>query len=92
MNLCRIVSDEQMSAWRNSWLGLGAVAGALAMLVAMQAWEHVLPPPPFAVGAPQIIEQGPMRTVLRMRTRHGQSEVLCTITIDHARRSYAVNC
>jgi hypothetical protein len=87
----RIVSDEETERWRNAWLALGGVAGALAMLVAMQAWERVLPPP-LAVEAPQIIEQGPMRTVLRVHTRRGDADVVCTITVDHARRSFVVNC
>ena len=92
MSPVRIVSDSEAAVSRNAWLGLGGVAGALAMLVVLQAWESVRPPPPLTVGAPQIIEQGPMRTVVRVVTRRGAAEALCTLTIYHVRRSYAVNC
>lgn len=92
MNLMRIMSDEQFAAWRNAWLALGAIGGAIALLAAMQAWQWVVLPATFDVQAPQIIEQGPMRTVLRVTTRRGDVEVLCTVTIDHARRSFVIAC
>lgn len=95
MKAHRIVSDTESAAWRNAWLSLGAIGGAVITLALTVVAKPIVDrafPAAFSVAPPQILEQGPARTVIRVPTRRGDTEVICTIAIDHARRSYAVNC
>lgn len=91
MKVHRIVSDTEVASWRNAWLTAGAMLGIVLALIALPLIDRVFPAP-LSIQPPQILEQGPARTVIRVPTRRGDADVLCTVTIDHARRTYAVVC
>lgn len=89
-----IHSEQELTFSRGAHLALGVCLGAVVASVALPVVDRLFPAadPAVAPVAPQIIEQGPMRTVIRVPTKKGGAELACTITIDHARRSYAVAC
>lgn len=65
-------------------------AGAMAASIALPYLQSFFPRP--SIEAPEIIEQTAKRTVVRVPITREGVDLLCTLVIDHNRRTWALSC
>ncbi len=91
MSQAHVLSNEDLAHRRRVWFAVGLLAG-LGFAGAVVIGTEYLRQPRGFTGVPEIVRQTDTETVARIRTRQGERELDCTLTIDHKRRAWSLSC